>query len=200
MRGILLLNGEPFLEEIDDCGALVVCCDGAYKWAKGRLRIDMNVGDFDSLDEVPCPPPAEIYPAEKNFTDGEIALEKLLKSGADEIEIYGGGGGRDDHFFGNLHLLYSAHKHGAKCKMITAKSVIFAAEGRIALGEYAGSTISVLPFGAALHIMESTGLKYSYPEKLSYGECRGISNIVESRSAFLSVKGVALVIINRGEV
>ena len=200
MRGILLLNGEPFLEEIDDCGALVVCCDGAYKWAKGRLRIDMNVGDFDSLDEVPCPPPTEIYPAEKNFTDGEIALEKLLQSGADEIEIYGGGGGRDDHFFGNLHLLYSAHKRGAKCKMITAKSVIFAAEGRISLGVYAGRTISVLPLGAALHIMESTGLKYSYPEKLSYGECRGISNIVESRSAFLSVKGVALVIINRGEV
>ncbi|MDE7181471.1 MAG: hypothetical protein K2O41_00380, partial [Clostridia bacterium] len=62
MKGILLLNGEPFTEKIDDKGALVVCCDGAYKWAKGKIRIDMNVGDFDSLEEVPTTPPAEVYP------------------------------------------------------------------------------------------------------------------------------------------
>ena len=200
MRGILLLNGEPFEEKIDDKNALVVCCDGAYKWAKGKLRIDMNVGDFDSLDEIPEPPPAEIYPAEKDFTDGEIALKKLLDAGADDIEVYGGDGKREDHFFGNLQLLYLAHSKGAKCKMITPRSIIFPASGKIQFGGYVGKTISVLPFGAPLHIMESTGLKYSYPETLNYGECRGISNIVESRTAFLSVEGVALVIINRGEV
>ena len=200
MRGILLLNGEPFLEEIDDCGALVVCCDGAYKWAKGRLRIDMNVGDFDSLDEVPCPPPTEIYPAEKNFTDGEIALEKLLQSGADEIEIYGGGGGREDHFLGNLHLLYRAYVSGANCRMINEKSVLFPASGKIMLGGYFGKTLSVLPFGGSLHIIESAGLKYSYPDVISYGECRGISNVCESSSAYVEVEGTALVIINEVDV
>lgn len=200
MRGILLLNGEPYAEKIDDKNALVVCCDGAYNWAKGRLRIDMNVGDFDSLDCVPQPPPSEIYPTEKDYTDGEIALKKLLDAGADEIEIYGGGGKRDDHFLGNLHLLYYAHAHGKDCRMITGRSVIFPASGETELGKYVGKTVSVLPFGAPLHIMESAGLKYPYPETLSYGECRGISNIVESETARLSVKGLALVIINRGEV
>ena len=200
MKGILLLNGEPYTEKIDDKNALVVCCDGAYKWAKGRQRIDMNVGDFDSLDEVPSPPPAEVYPAEKDFTDGEIALFKLLAAGADEIEVYGGGGGREDHFLGNLQLLYHAHKKGADCRMFTARSVIFPASGKIPLGVYSGKTFSVLPFGGVLHIMDSTGLKYTYPEALSYGECRGISNIVESENAFLCVDGTALVIINRGEV
>lgn len=200
MKGILLLNGEPYSGEIDAGSALVYCCDGAYKWAKGRVRIDKNVGDFDSLDEVPSPPPEEVYPAEKDFTDGEIALGKLLPAGVDELEIYGGGGGREDHFLGNLHLLYCAHANGVRCKMFTERSVIFPAGGKIELGRYAGKTFSVLPFGGLLHIMDSRGLKYRYPDSLAYGVCRGLSNVVEGEDAYLTVQGVALVIINRGRV
>ncbi len=200
MKGIILLNGEPYPYAINAGNALVYCCDGAYKWAKSKVRIDKNIGDFDSLDEVPCPPPEEVYPAEKNFTDGEIALKKIIEAGADEIEIYGGGGGREDHFLGNLQLLYKALAHGVKCTLITHNSRIFAATGKIFLGKYAGKTISVLPFGGTLHIIESKGLKYEYPASISYGECRGISNISETAEAFLSVRGTALIIVNLGEV
>lgn len=200
MKGIILLNGMPYNGKIDASGAVVYCCDGAYDWARGRVKIDKTVGDFDSLGYIPDPPPEEIYPAEKNCTDGEIALFKLLESGADEIEIYGGGGGREDHFLGNLHLMYRAFERGAKCTMITENSIMFPASGKINLGGYAGKTISVLPFGGKLNIMDSKGLKYSYPKQISYGECRGISNIAEDDCAFLSVEGVALIIVNRGEV
>lgn len=200
MKGIILLNGEPYTGEIDADGAVVYCCDGAYEWARGRVRIDKNVGDFDSLGYIPCPPPEEIYPAEKNCTDGEIALFKLIGEGVDEIEIYGGGGGREDHFLGNLHLLYAACKRGVRCKMVTENSIIFPATGKIPLGGYSGKTLSVLPFGGSLNIMDFRGLKYSYPERISYGECRGISNIAEDENAFLSVDGVALIIVNRGKV
>lgn len=200
MKGILLLNGMPYGGEIDANGAVVYCCDGAYSWAKNKVKIDKNIGDFDSLDEIPCPPPEEIYPSEKDYTDGEIALKKLLDIGVDEIEIYGGDGGREDHFFGNIHLIYRAHRSGVKCTMITGKSKIFAGEGVISLGQFKDRTLSVLPFGAPLHIIESAGLKYSYPENIGYGECRGISNICRSENAYLKVEGVALVIINGGEV
>ncbi len=200
MKGIILLNGDPYSGEIDADGALVYCCDGAYRWAKNKVRIDKNLGDFDSLDEVPYPPPEEVYPSEKDYTDGEIALFQLLDKGIDLIEIYGGGGGREDHFLGNLHLLYRAHSAGVKCRMVTDNSVIFPASGKIFLGDFASKTFSVLPFGGDLHIIESAGLKYRYPQKLVYGECRGISNICESRSAYLEVAGCALVIINGGEV
>lgn len=196
MKGIILLNGEPYSGAINTDGALVYCCDGAYRWAKNRVRIDKNLGDFDSLDEVPYPPPEEVYPSEKDFTDGEIALFKLLDMGVDEIEIYGAGGGREDHFLGNLHLLYKARAAGVRCRMVTDGSVIFPAGGKIFLGEFAGKTLSVLPFGGALHIMDSAGLKYNYPPELNYGECRGISNIALSSSAYIEVKGCALVIVN----
>lgn len=200
MKGIILLNGEPYKGEIDCRDSLVYCCDGAYSWAKGRVRIDKNIGDFDSLNEIPYPAPEEIYPSEKDFTDGEIALFKLLEKGVTEIEIYGGGGGREDHFLGNLQLLYHAFSKGVKSLMITNRSLIFPASGRIELGGFCGATLSVLPFGEPLHINGSAGLKYSYPAEIGYGECRGISNIAESRAAYLDVDGIALVIINGGEV
>lgn len=200
MKGIILLNGEPYGGTIDCSDSIVYCCDGAYRWAHGKVRIDKNVGDFDSLGCIPDPPPEEIFPAENNFTDGEIALLKMLGEGVSEVEIYGGGGGREDHFLGNLQLLYKAHTSGVGCRMVCDRSLIFAASGRINLGEFAGKTVSVLPFGGSLHIMSSEGLKYSYPPSIGYGECRGISNIVLSGEAFVEVKGVALIIVNKGEV
>jgi len=202
VKGVLLLNGDAYEGEIDDNDAFVVCCDGAYEWAKGKVRIDKNMGDFDSLGYIPFPAPEEIYPCEKDYTDGEIALFKLLSLGVDEIEVYGGGGGREDHFLGNLHLLYSAHKRGAEIKMITARSVIFPKSGRVQFKEMKGSTVSVLPFGGELHIMSSTGLKYPEPAVMRYGECIGISNIVESDDAEIVIRegDCALIIINRGKV
>lgn len=202
MKGILLLNGQPYTGAIDCRNAYVVCCDGAYKWARDNVKIDENVGDFDSLDYLPTPPPSEIYPSEKNFTDGEIALFKLLEKGVDGIEIYGGFGGRCDHFIGNLHLLHAAHTRGVKARMIDENTVIFLSSGRIDLSGNCGKTFSLLPFGGVVHIMDSTGCKYAYPEKIGYGECRGISNVAESDSASVTIgkDDCALIIVNRGEV
>ena len=116
MRGIILLNGEPWQGEIEDGNAFVVCCDGALRWAKGRVRIDVTAGDFDSLGYVPQG--AQVFPVEKDSTDGEIALQMLLSRGCRQIDIYGGGGGREDHLFGNLQLLVAAHRAGAKPVMV----------------------------------------------------------------------------------
>ena len=200
-RGVLLLNGSPYTGEIAAEDAAVYCCDGAYAWARGRVRIDKTVGDFDSLGYIPDPPPEEVYPAEKNFTDGEIALFKMLSEGIDDITVYGGFGGREDHFLGNLHLLYAGHVRGARMKMVSESCIAFPASGRVQLGAFAGKTLSVFPFSASAHIMESRGLKYPYPPALHYGECRGISNIVTGQCAYIDVaEGTVLIIVNLGDV
>lgn len=200
MNAILLLNGEPYEGEIDARGATVYCCDGAYSWAKNKIKIDKNIGDFDSLNEIPYPPPEEIYPSEKDCTDGEIAMKKLIAAGIERVRIFGGGGGREDHFLGNLQLLYLGHMSGVICEMETNNSLIFPADGKIFLGNYKGKTFSVLPFGAPSHIISYRGLKYPYPEQITYGNCRGISNIVTQADGYLQVDGLVLIIINKGEV
>ena len=201
MRAIILLNGEPYEGKIDDKDARVYCCDGAYRWAKGKLRIDETLGDFDSLDYIPDPPPKEIYPSEKDMTDGEIALNRAIEDGATEIEIYGGGGKREDHFLGNLHLLYAAHKRGVHAAMFTNYSVLFLAEGECAFCWKRGTTVSIVPFGGDAHIIKSSGLYYPLKDLwLRYGSTRGISNVVEDgEEANFFSEGVVLVIINQEE-
>ncbi len=198
MKGILLLNGRPYGGKIEAGDAYVVCCDGAYAWAKDKAKIDENVGDFDSLSLAPVPPPRKVYPSEKNFTDGEIGLELLLSRGCEEIEVYGGGGGREDHFLGNLHLLYRAQRAGVRAKMFTESAVIFPAAGEAELRGRAGQTVSLLPFGGGAHIMESEGLKYPLDGlTLSYGSCRGISNVLLSgRARFVCDRGTVLVFLD----
>lgn len=197
MKAIILLNGEPYAGDIDGHDARVYSCDGAYDWAKGKIHIDETLGDFDSLDYLPDPPPKEIYPTEKDYTDGEIALFRAIKEGADEIEIYGGGGKREDHFLGNLHLLFAAASRGVKAVMITNYSKIFAAEGTVYLTGCKGNTVSVVPFGGEAHIMESEGFYYPLDGlRLGYGSTRGISNVVTSERASFTSRGMVLVICN----
>ena len=196
MKAIILLNGEPYGGKIEKCGR-VYCCDGAYSWAKDKIAIDENLGDFDSLAETPHPYPEKIYPSEKNYTDGEIALYRAIEAGVDEILLYGGFGKRSDHFLGNLHLLYAAHKKGVYAEMISEHERIFCGEGVVELNGLKGKTLSIVPFGADAHIMESSGLKYPLRElDLKYGSTRGISNIATEDCAHILAKGAVLVIVN----
>lgn len=198
MKAVILLNGEPYTGSLEQDG-YVYCCDGAYAWAKDKIKIDENVGDFDSLRETPVPPPAIVYPAEKNFTDGEIAVRRAIRADADQIVIYGAFGLRYDHFLGNLHLLYLAYQNGVPARMISEREEIFWGAGLVELNGYAGKTLSIVPFGANAHIMESSGLKYPLHElDLVYGSTRGISNIAERDEAHVFAQGCVLVIVNRG--
>ena len=197
MKAVILLNGEPYRGAIDAECARVYCCDGAYEWAKDRVRIDENLGDFDSLSYLPEPAPAEIFPSEKNYTDGEIALHRAIEQGAKEIAIYGGGGGREDHFLGNLHLLYAALDAGVRAVMHNNGAVLFVSEGLTRLDGLRGKTLSIVPFGGNAHIIESSGLKYPLEQlPLRYGSTRGVSNLAEEDEAHVFAKGRVLVIVN----
>ena len=138
--------------------------------------------DFDSLGYVPQN--AQVYPVEKNFTDGEIALDLLLARGCGVIEIYGGGGGREDHLFGNLQLCYAGFLRGARTVMRSNHCDVYCAEGKIYWRGMRGKTVSLAPVGRRAHIIESEGLKYPLSDlTLTAGSCRGISNVVEAEEA-----------------
>lgn len=196
MKAIILLNGDKYPVKIKKDG-YVFCCDGAYDWAKDKIKIDENIGDFDSIIRLPLPPPSYIYPSEKDYTDGEIALRRAVNKGADEIAIYGGFGGRADQFMGNLHLLRLAHDLGARARMIALTQYVFYGEGRIELNDLLGLTVSIVPFGGDVHIIESSGLKYPLNElDLKYGSTRGISNVVVGEEAHIVALGGVLVFVN----
>ena len=111
MRAFIYVGGDIFTDGIttfpkgDD---LKISADCGYKNAK-KLGIapDFAVGDFDSGNTAELPKETEIIevPAEKDFSDTQLAVDVALEHGADYIVIIGGLSGRLDHTMSNLSLL-----------------------------------------------------------------------------------------------
>lgn len=111
MKAFIYVGGDIYPDNITEkpkAGDLRIAADGGYKNAqKLGAHIDILLGDFDSLGEMSVPEETEIIkvPAEKDFTDTHLAVEKALEKGADEIIIIGGLSGRLDHTISNLSIL-----------------------------------------------------------------------------------------------
>lgn len=87
---------------------LCIAADAGYENAKTLgERVDLLLGDFDSLDHAGLPKELERLqvPAEKDFTDTQLAVETALEREATEIVIIGGLDGRLDHTLSNLSIL-----------------------------------------------------------------------------------------------
>ena len=110
MRAFIFCGGEIFpdgIEERAETGDLVVAADSGYLNAqKLGAKIDLLVGDFDSIEKIPDDV-GEIFrvPAEKNETDTQLAVGLALGRGADEIIIVGSTSGRFDHAASLLAIL-----------------------------------------------------------------------------------------------
>lgn len=89
-------------------GARVIAADGGIAHAETLgLQPELWLGDFDSVPEEMgrdwSSVPREVFPAEKDKTDGELAVEAAVVRGATSLVMVGAfGGPRADHAF--LHL------------------------------------------------------------------------------------------------
>ena len=92
---------------------LRIAADSGYENALALgERVDLLLGDFDSLKATEIPKTVEQIrvPAEKDFTDTQLAVDTAIKKGASEICIIGGLDGRLDHTLSNLAILEDLSK------------------------------------------------------------------------------------------
>ena len=130
MRAFIYVGGEIFTDGItqspkgDD---LKISADCGYKNAK-KLGIvpDFAVGDFDSGSMAELPRETEIIevPAEKDFTDTQLAVDVALEHGADHVIIIGGLSGRLDHTMSNLSLLEKLWATGIRAIITDGKNQV----------------------------------------------------------------------------
>ena len=195
MKVNVFLNGEEYLGKISSAKKNIVC-DGAYEYCvKNNIKIDVVLGDFDSLGYVPNN--AITFKVEKDFTDGEAAVE-LVKNHAKEIVFYNFGGLREDHFLGNLSLLVLCSNLNIMAKAVTNYSQIYFVKDKISLKKVKGKTISIVPFGQNAHILNGKGLKYSINNLTLRGDkTLGISNVATSSCVEIEVgSGAVFVFVN----
>ena len=195
----LFLNGEDLPDELE-LGEYIVCADGGYDLlAKRGITPDILIGDLDSIAETK-PVASEImrYEPMKNQTDGELAIRHICDQGYDHINIYGAFGGRIDHVYGNFVLLNIALNCNVSARCIGKHSTAYMCNGKVSLKNIVGNTVSIVPFGDSVHIMDSKGLAYPIDDLvIDKYTTIGISNEAVSDVSLKIVDGIALIFVTK---
>lgn len=101
-------------------GSRVIAADSGIRHAAALgLDPELWVGDFDSSDAALMAlmerVPRETFPAEKDCTDGELAVDLALKMGATDLILAGAfGGSRPDHAFLHMTMALKLAEAGTK--------------------------------------------------------------------------------------
>jgi thiamine pyrophosphokinase len=215
---VVVANGDPLdprLVAHVPTGALVVAADGGARLARrAGLRVAHVVGDFDSLEATDRREleleGAELhpYPADKDFTDLELAIDLAHSIAATaraprRLLVLGGAGGRLDHFVANVALLAAPVWLEAE-PVVAVEAWLGTARLTVAIGGApalpvpgaVGSLVSLLPQHGPATGVVTEGLRFPLRhETLRPGSSRGVSNVVAGPGSSVSVEqGVLLVV------
>lgn len=163
-------------------------------------------GDFDSItteewDRVAAMVPDYVqFPAEKDETDLEIALNAAVKQHPEAIFLYGVTGGRLDHFFGAVTLLM---KKELDCPVMIVDrqneiSVYSPGEAAIAQKEK-WPYISFFAMSEQVEGLTLSGFKFPlHNYTVQKGSSRCVSNeLIEKKGVFSFRSGILMVIRSR---
>ncbi|WP_417412983.1 thiamine diphosphokinase [Hoeflea sp.] len=193
--------------EIDDRvltlmqGVRVIAADGGMRHAQSLgVLPEIWVGDFDStpdgLSEFHAATPRMPFPAEKNFTDGDLAIEQAIERGATRLVLVGSfGGPRTDHALSHLLQAVTLAERGFDVVLTSGlEEAVPLLPGSRVLDLPAGSLFSVVAF-TALTGLSLAGAKYPLDEAdIAFGASRTISNVAEGPVTASLGSGRALII------
>ncbi len=182
----------PLLKE---CDYLVAADSGLDQALSYGFRPDMIVGDMDSLgnraalDDFPGER-VKIFPADKDYTDTELALDEI--QGYERRVLIGGGEGRLDH---TLALLALFEGPRVPSLWISGREEIFPLGESIEMDGSPGEVISFYPLGNRDIFFHSEGLRWPLePVRWGRGELSLSNRFVETKVRLKREKGSLLVI------
>ena len=183
---------------------LLVAVDGGLKHIAALGRIpDVLIGDLDSVtpEEVAACRMAgsEVirFPAEKDETDLELAVNLACERGTSRLVIVGATGGRLDQTLGNLLLLTRPDLSQIDACLDDGVQVVRLVRDSLSLSGSAGDTVSLIPLTLEVEGIVTEGLKYRLDgERLRQPSTRGISNVMLASEARVTVASGALIIIH----
>jgi len=204
-RFSILLGGEVYRTERLDAqlaGTRVIAADSGMRHATTLgLLPELWVGDFDSISdgvkedfrEVT----REVYPQDKDKTDGELAVEAALDLGATSLILVGAfGGERPDHAYQHLAQAVRLMERGVPTLLVSGRQ-----EGwPLAIGERHvftyedGTLFSVLALTDLLGLTVE-GAKWPLDAvEVPFGSSLTLSNIVHGELAVTLKAGRALLV------
>ena len=203
MRAFIYTGGTICPEGITDHPRgedITISADSGYKNAeKLGVKIDFAVGDFDSFEQSNIGKDVEIItvPAEKDFTDTQLAVDVALSKEARDIVIIGGLSGRLDHTLSNLGILEKLYAMGVHAILADGNNrvrYINATSELIPRSHY--RYFSLLAADDKVKGVTIEGGKYPLKNaKLTRTTQFAVSNEIEKNCALISVKKGGIFII-----
>lgn len=201
-RAIIFANGllnnldtarEIILEE----DLLIAADGGARHCLKLGFTPNILIGDFDSLN------PNELvslqsagteiirHPAQKDYTDLELALRHAQSLGVVDILVMGALGARWDQTIANLLLPVTADLSNIHIRLVDGPQEVMLLRGGDTLSIHGqdGDIISLIPLGVNAYGVTTHGLEYPLDgETLYFGATRGVSNVLINEVATIQLK------------
>lgn len=177
---------------------LVIAADGGLEILKRRgIRIDLILGDFDSLGYVPEEPNLILHPVRKDETDLMLACREGLARGYKTFCLHGGlGGDRISHTVANLQLLRwladegargTLYGKGCEISLLRKESVTFSAESKGFVSLFAPGGEAVVTVKGLFYELENAVLTDSYPLGVSNEFCGAEAEITVHEGDLLLV-------------
>jgi thiamine pyrophosphokinase len=203
MRAFIYTGGLIAADGITDFpeeGDLVIAADSGYRTAERLgVKVQTALGDFDSFPRDGVDTDVELLtvPAEKDFTDTQMAAELAVSRGATILFIIGGISGRLDHTLSNLGLLEELYAKGVRATLLDGNNRV----------RFIRSTSELIPrshyryfslLAADERVKGVTVEGGKYPLKnatLRRANQFAVSNEIEKNCALISVKKGGLFIV-----
>ncbi|WP_173916524.1 thiamine diphosphokinase [Halobacillus sp. Marseille-Q1614] len=204
-------NYIPRLAEYHEDSVYWIGADqGAEFIVENGLPLDAAIGDFDSVTNEAMKEikkkarTLETYPAEKDETDLELAIQHALKRNPEEIILFGVTGGRFDHTLINIQMLHPLYEKNVKAKVIDHQNQVeLFAEGEHTMKKDENYPyVSFIPVTLEVTDINLRGFYYPLVDKrLTYGSTLCISNhLIEDQGTFSFTSGILLVIRSKDSI
>lgn len=175
---------------------------GALVLAKAGIRMKLAVGDFDSVSEEDLQLIRKmsdemiVLNPVKDDTDSESALKQVLARGYDRILLCGALGGRIDHSYINLRLVY---QHPSRVCIIDEQNFIEAHEaGRYVIARKDYKYISFFTEEEAVITLEN--MKYPLTKRrITKQDLYTVSNEILGEEGVLTVHSGRVLVIQSND-
>ncbi len=205
MKAFIYVGGSVLYENIIENpkkGDLIIAADSGYLHAK-KLgvgdRIDVIVGDFDSLPFEDTPKDAEIVrlKCEKDCTDTQAACEIAIEKGCDDLVIIGGIGTRLDHSLSCMGILADMKSRGIHCVLTNGYNrVRYLENDSLLLARTPYKYLSLIALDKVCKGVDVEGCKYPLKKaKITRENQFAISNEIDGNAALVSVRKGAMLVI-----
>lgn len=157
-KALLFINGDvPKSFPDPDEYNLIACTDGAFHYLKELNfpleNLDFISGDFDSHSgsDENIYQDKFIYTPDQNKTDFQKALEIIAEKDIASVDVFGGSGGEQDHFLGNLTVAFG-FKDQLNIKFYDEFSEYYFIPEKFTVKNLKGKMVSLYPFPSVENI------------------------------------------------